>query len=122
MLRYYLVSDELAISGLRCGTVRGPGNLNPPTHGRAKGVSERYVLSTRPQLQQRLWVPIEELISPKMVSLDEFVYVICGRHKITSIVDVLSLRSLSAAILRYSPKCVEGVFCEVELPLYGVLR
>jgi len=21
----------------------------------------------------------------------------------------------------YSPKCVEGVFCEVELPLYGVL-
>jgi hypothetical protein len=22
----------------------------------------------------------------------------------------------------YSPKCVEGVFCEVELPLYGVLR
>ena len=22
----------------------------------------------------------------------------------------------------YSPECVEGEFCEVELPLYGVLR
>jgi hypothetical protein len=25
-------------------------------------------------------------------------------------------------ILRYSPECVEGEFCEVELPFYGVLR
>ena len=25
------------------------------------------------------------------------------------------------SILRYLPKCVEGVFCEVELPLYSFL-
>ena len=28
---------------------------------------------------------------------------------------------LSCSETGYSPKCVEGLFCEVELPLYGVL-
>jgi hypothetical protein len=28
---------------------------------------------------------------------------------------------LPVLLKRYSPKCVEGEFCEVELPLYGVL-
>jgi len=42
---YDLDANELAISGLRCGTIYDLGNLLPPTHGRAKGVSEGYVLS-----------------------------------------------------------------------------
>jgi hypothetical protein len=64
MLPYYLDANELAISGLRCGTVRGLSNLIPPTHGRAKGVSEGYVVSTGLELFQRLGVPFEELIPP----------------------------------------------------------
>jgi hypothetical protein len=30
--------------------------------------------------------------------------------------------SPTALLAAYSPECVEGEFCEVELPLYGVLR
>jgi hypothetical protein len=50
MLRYDLDANELAISDLRCGTFPGLSNLIPPTHGRAKGVSEGYVVSTGPEL------------------------------------------------------------------------
>jgi hypothetical protein len=64
VLLYDLEANGLAISDLRCGTVRVLSNLIPPTHGRAKGVSEGYVVSTGPQLQQRLWVSFEELIPP----------------------------------------------------------
>ena len=64
MLRYDLDANEPTLSDLRCGKVRGLGNLIPPTHGRAIGVSEDYVLSTGPQLLQRLGVPFEELIAP----------------------------------------------------------
>src|SRR5829696_5756107 len=48
MLRYDLDANELAISDLRCGTLRDPSNLIPPMHGRAIGVSEGYVFSTGP--------------------------------------------------------------------------
>src|SRR5215211_4997364 len=64
MLRYDLDANEPTLSDLRGGTVRDLSNLIPPTHGRAIGVSEGYVVSTGPQLLQRLWVPFEELIAP----------------------------------------------------------
>jgi hypothetical protein len=42
---YDLDAYEPTISDLRCGTIYDLGNLLPPTHGRAIGVSEGYVLS-----------------------------------------------------------------------------
>ena len=48
MLRYDLDANELAISDLRCGMLCDLSNLIPPTHRRAKGVSEGYVFSTGP--------------------------------------------------------------------------
>jgi hypothetical protein len=58
---YDLDANELAISDLRCGTIYDLCNLLPPTHGRAIGVGEGYVLSMGPHLFDRLGVAFEEL-------------------------------------------------------------
>src|SRR5215212_8206856 len=46
VLRYVLEAGGLAISVVRCGTLQGLSNLIPSTRGRAKGVSEGYIVST----------------------------------------------------------------------------
>jgi hypothetical protein len=49
--------------------------------------------------------------------LDKLVYIIYGSHlEDTSLVDTLCpFPGHPANILRYSPECVEGVFCEVHI-------
>ena len=44
VLRYVLEASGLAISELRCSTLQGLSNLIPSTCGRAKGVSEGYIV------------------------------------------------------------------------------
>src|SRR5829696_457569 len=44
------------------------------------------------------------------------------RYTLMVLLGSLDQFSGQAAISAYSPECVEGGFCEVELPLYGVLR
>ena len=62
ILLYDLDANELAISASRCCMLRGLRNLLPSTRETAIGVSEGYVVSTRPQLYRRLGVSFEELI------------------------------------------------------------
>src|SRR3712207_32595 len=61
MLRYGLDASDLTISDLRCSMLRGLSNPIPSTHGRAKGVSEAYVILMGDQLVHRLGVSLEEL-------------------------------------------------------------
>src|SRR5215212_3089777 len=44
---------------------------------------------------------------------------ICSYNKLVSLLKASPLRAQAGA---YTTKCVEGLFCEVGLPLYGVLR
>src|SRR5215211_6038559 len=46
VLRYVLEACGLAISVVRCGTLQGLSDLIPSTRGRAKGISEGYIVST----------------------------------------------------------------------------
>src|SRR5215204_5460799 len=62
MLLYDLDAHEFAISASRCCLLRGLNNLLPSMRDTPIEVSERYVISTGPQLQHRLGVSFEELI------------------------------------------------------------
>ena len=68
VLLHYLDFNDLTISGLRCGMSCGLSDLIPSmrnradsTYGRAKRVSEGYVLSMREKLLHRLGVTFREL-------------------------------------------------------------
>src|SRR5215212_3950293 len=61
VLRYQLEANDLAISVVRGGTLHSRGSLLPSTYGRAKGVSEGYVVSMGEHLLHRLGVSFEEL-------------------------------------------------------------
>jgi hypothetical protein len=66
------------------------------------------------ELLGRLGVSFHELIQRLVILLKYFVEILFGSH-----LEVAPFPRYPASILRYSPKCVEGEFC--ELPLYGVL-
>jgi hypothetical protein len=88
ILHYGLEAQVLAISEIRGGTLYGLSNLLPPTRGRAKGVSEGYVISMGEQILHRFRVSFHELIQRQMILLNKLVYIVYGRHllEITSIV------------------------------------
>ena len=73
VLRYDLEASGYPISASRCRTLHGLSNLLPPTHGRALGVSEGYVVSMGEQLFRRLGVSFDELICRYMILLNYFV-------------------------------------------------
>src|SRR5215203_4624631 len=100
----------------------GIGDPVPPAHWRAVGVGEARVVPVREERLHGLGVALHELVECHLVSLDKLVYIVCGPHPaITSTVDTLSFpQGRPAIILRYSPGCVEGLFC--ELRRHGVLR
>src|SRR5215207_4039395 len=60
ILHYDLETLDLAIFEIRCGTIDGLINLHPPTHGRAKGVSEGYIFLMGEDLLHRLGVAFHE--------------------------------------------------------------
>src|SRR5215216_2404933 len=60
--RYGLETGHLAIPDPRCGLLSDLGDLAPPTHGRAIGVGEGYVVSMGEDALRRLWVPFQEPI------------------------------------------------------------
>ncbi len=80
---------DLAISEYGCPTLLGLGNLLPPAHGRAKGVSEGYVFPVGEQLLHGLWVPFHELVARLLELFEYSVEIIYSSHllEITSIVD-----------------------------------
>ena len=54
-----LDANELAISDLRCGSIRGLISPIHPMRDTTIGVSQGYIVSTGPQLLQRLGVTFE---------------------------------------------------------------
>src|SRR5918997_5583079 len=67
--------------------LRSLGNLIPPTHGGAKGVSEAYVFPMRPQLLHRFGVAFQELTRRLLPLLEHLAKIIYRSHlEITSIV------------------------------------
>jgi hypothetical protein len=72
-LRYVLKANDLAISELRCGTLHSRSNLLPSTRGRAKGVSEAYVLLMGEHHLHGLRVPFHELTQRALTLLNYFV-------------------------------------------------
>ena len=61
VLLYGLDATVLTIPELRCGTLNGLSDLLLSTHGRAKGVSEAYVLPMGEELLRRFGVSFQEL-------------------------------------------------------------
>src|SRR5215207_8114710 len=70
VLRYVLKASALAISVIRCGALHSLSNLLPPTHGRAKGVSDAYVFSMGVHHLQWFRVSFDELIQRLVILLD----------------------------------------------------
>jgi hypothetical protein len=62
VLRYVLKASGLAICVVRCGTLQGLSNLIPPTHGRAKGVSEGNIVSMGEEVLIPFGTPFHDLI------------------------------------------------------------
>src|SRR5919202_3385940 len=70
VLLYSLEANHLAISELRCAALHRRSNFLPPMRWRAKGGSEGYVFSMRPQLLHRLRIPFVELTQRQVILLD----------------------------------------------------
>jgi hypothetical protein len=77
---YDLDANEPAVSELRCGMLDGGTDLLSSMRRRTKGVSQGYVFSMGKQPLHGLGVAFHELVEPQLVSLDKFVYVVCGGH------------------------------------------
>src|SRR5215208_2114606 len=58
----------------------GLGDLIPPTHGRAIGVSEGYVFSVGEEVLHRLGVAYQKLPLRSIILLDSFVNIIDSGH------------------------------------------
>ena len=59
----------------------GGTDLIPSMRRGTEGVGQGYVFPMGEQLLDRLGVPFHEVAEPQLVSLDEFVYVVCGGHR-----------------------------------------
>jgi hypothetical protein len=127
VLRYVLEASDLAISELRCGTIRSRSNLLPSTRGRAKGVSEGYVFSMGEHHLHGFRVPFGDLAQRLLTLLNYLVKIIYRSHllEITSSVGTSTFPKATPLLLPaaealkplalYSAECVEGVFSEVRL-------
>jgi hypothetical protein len=80
VLRYGLEAGDLTISYLRCGTIRGLGDLLPSTRGRAKGVSEGYVFPMGEHHLHGFGVPFGELAQRLLTLLKYLVEIIYRGH------------------------------------------
>src|SRR5215207_3822308 len=83
----------------------GLGDLLPPTHGRAIGVSEGHVLSTGEEVLHRLGVSIDELPLRSVILLDQFVNIIYSGHNHSFHGCSSSLRSFPTGLcIEHSPE------------------
>src|SRR5215216_5315630 len=78
----------------------GLGDLIPPTHGRAIGVSDGHVFSVGEEVLHRLGVSSQELPLRSIILLDQFVDIIYSGHNHSFHRRPSSLRSFPTGLYR----------------------